>query len=564
MHAGRRSTVSRAVREIARSQVESGEDADISFEDAVDRATRDVFSRRSLLKAGAVAGAGLAVASTGAAEAFAKSRRLARPKSTPHDAKVVVVGAGLAGVTATLRLAQQGVNVACYEARERIGGRCWTAREFGKQTAEHGGEFIDTRHVHIRQLARELGLGLDDLWAGDTPSNARWPAYVRGKIRTGKQIHTRSRELAAAVVKEAKRIGVIKGGKASDDAYSYGSATPGAIAMDRLSMKEWIHRHAPGTIDDWYGDWLDEIMNGWYGLETDRLSAVTLMDFFVVPAPGADERWHVRGGNDQVTSRAANHLPKGVLHRGTPLRAMAKNHDGTYELRFGGVAKAVHADLVILTLPWTTLRSVDLSYAGFDAYRTRAIAELGMGADVKLLLQYDRRPWEFRVGAKPWSGGLDRTDPDFDTWESSVDQPGKQSLITVYAGGRTAEHWFVRDPHAHAPKDLTERTLGHIDDVVPGTKKHFAGKAWLDWWVGDEWTLGSYAAYLPGQVTKYWRYAGLPAGNVHFAGEHTSSYSQGYLNGGVESGDRTAIEVMNKLGVPVPHSLSKLPYSTFV
>ena len=56
----------------------------------------------------------------------------------------------------------------------------------------------------------------------------------------------------------------------------------------------------------------------------------------------------------------------------------------------------------------------------------------------------------------------------------------------------------------------------------------------------------------------------MPAGRVHFAGEHTSSYSQGYLNGGVESGDRTAIEVMKRLGVPVPHSLSKLPYSTFV
>ena len=243
---------------------------------------------------------------------------------------------------------------------------------------------------------------------------------------------------------------------------------------------------------------------------------------------------------------------------------MTKNGDGSYTLHFGGVAKPVHADFVILTLPWTTLRRVDLSNAGFGPYRTQAIDELGMGADVKLLLQYDRRPWEFKVQGKPWSGGLSHTDPNFDTWESSVDQPGKQGLITVYAGGHTAESWIVRDPHAHAPKDLREKTLGHIDDVVPGTKKHFNGKAWFDWWVGDQWTLGSYAAYLPGQVTKYWRYAGIPAGRVHFAGEHTSSYSQGYLNGGVESGDRTAIEVMKRLGVQVPHSLSKLPYSTFV
>ena len=111
MHAGRRSTVSRAVREIAQAQVESGQDREVSFDESIARVSDGAFTRRSLLKAGAVAGAGLAVASTGAAEAFAKSRRLSRPKATPHNARVVVVGAGLAGVTATLRLAQQGVNV---------------------------------------------------------------------------------------------------------------------------------------------------------------------------------------------------------------------------------------------------------------------------------------------------------------------------------------------------------------------------------------------------------------------------------------------------------------------
>jgi monoamine oxidase len=50
---------------------------------------------------------------------------------------------------------------------------------------------------------------------------------------------------------------------------------------------------------------------------------------------------------------------------------------------------------------------------------------------------------------------------------------------------------------------------------------------------------------------------------VHFAGEHTSTYSQGFLNGGVESGDRAAIEVMRAIGVRVPSRLSSLPYSTF-
>jgi len=62
-------------------------------------------------------------------------------------------------------------------------------------------------------------------------------------------------------------------------------------------------------------------------------------------------------------------------------------------------------------------------------------------------------------------------------------------------------------------------------------------------------------------VTKYWGYAGIPEGRVHFAGEHTSTYSQGFLNGGVESGQRAAIEVLQALGLPVPSGIASLPYS---
>jgi Flavin containing amine oxidoreductase len=56
-------------------------------------------------------------------------------------------------------------------------------------------------------------------------------------------------------------------------------------------------------------------------------------------------------------------------------------------------------------------------------------------------------------------------------------------------------------------------------------------------------------------------YAGIPEGRVHFAGEHTSTYSQGFLNGGVESGQRAAIEVLLALGLPVPPAVASLPYS---
>src|SRR5581483_7025286 len=139
------------------------------------------LSRRDLLRVGGALCLGFAVSGcTGGADVSRPAR--ARLRTTPHDARVVVVGAGLAGVTAAYRLAAAGVSVQLFEARDRVGGRCWTARGWADgQTAEHGGEFIDTRHVHVIDLAHELGLELDDLWQG-YPEGAVWPNSVRGTL----------------------------------------------------------------------------------------------------------------------------------------------------------------------------------------------------------------------------------------------------------------------------------------------------------------------------------------------------------------------------------------------
>jgi monoamine oxidase len=62
--------------------------------------------------------------------------------------------------------------------------------------------------------------------------------------------------------------------------------------------------------------------------------------------------------------------------------------------------------------------------------------------------------------------------------------------------------------------------------------------------VDDPFTRGSYAAFGPGQITRYWRFVGLAEGRVHFAGEHTSMWAQAFLDGAVSSGRRAAREVL--------------------
>lgn len=86
-------------------------------------------------------------------------------KSQQINSKIVIVGAGLAGLTCAYRLKQAGITATIYEASERVGGRCWTRRGYfqDEQIVERGGELIDTCHKEIQELAKELDLELDHL-----------------------------------------------------------------------------------------------------------------------------------------------------------------------------------------------------------------------------------------------------------------------------------------------------------------------------------------------------------------------------------------------------------------
>ena len=118
-----------------------------------------------MLAGAAAVGAAGALTAFGASGAAAAERRAA---------KVVVVGAGLAGLSATYRLRQHGINAVLYDAQERLGGRCWSITEFfdNGQTAEHGGQYVDSRHTQLRALAEELGVGLIDTFKQDIPSGS--------------------------------------------------------------------------------------------------------------------------------------------------------------------------------------------------------------------------------------------------------------------------------------------------------------------------------------------------------------------------------------------------------
>jgi monoamine oxidase len=453
--------------------------------------------------------------------------------------RIVVVGGGLAGLTCAHRLKQAGYLARLHEASDRLGGRCWTRRgDFAAgQVAERGGELIDQGHTHIRQLAQELGLGLDNLLQAEP--NGSEPFYF---FDGGPYSHDEATDDLKAIWQKVH-------GDVSAASYptQFDNFTARGKELDEMSIVDWIEESVPGGIGSKLGRLLDVAYNIEYGAEASEQSSLNLLYLLGYRGQGnlrifgpSNEKYHVRGGNDQIPERLGLALA-GQITLGSALVAVRRRSDGSYSLSFeqGGATRDVLADKVVLALPFSILRSsVNTSKAGFSELKRTAIAELGMGTNSKLHLQFRERHW-----ATLGSNGETFSDRGYqNTWDVSRAQPGGSGIIVDYTGGDIGASFG-----SGTPAERAEQFLAQIEPVLPGISERWNRRATVDFWPGNPFTKGSYSYWKVGQYTKFGGIEGRKEGEMHFAGEHTSVDFQGYLNGGVETGERAAGEILADL-----------------
>jgi monoamine oxidase len=456
------------------------------------------------------------------------------------QSRVVVVGAGLAGLTAAYRLKQAGCIAEVHEGSDRIGGRCWTIRDafLDGQIAEHGGELIDQGHTALRQLAQQLGLTLDNLLQGER--NGTEPAYYfDGAPYSVRQATLDLRDVWPKIHSDVS---------AASYPTLFDSFTARGYELDQLSIVDWIEESVPGGMASRLGQLLDIAYNIEYGAESAEQSSLNLLYLLAYQGPGnirifgkSNEKYHVRGGNDQVPARLASALA-GQITLGSELVAVRRNNDATYTLTFrqGNTSRTVTAYRVVLAIPFSILRrSVDLSRAGFSPLKRTAIAEQGMGTNSKLHVQFASRHWE-SLGCN----GETYSDRGYqNTWDVTRTQPGASGILVDYTGGQVGASFGSGTPQQRA-----QQFLAQIEPVLPGLSAKWNGRATVDFWLGNRWTRGSYSYWKVGQYTRFAGVERLPEGNCFFCGEHTSVDFQGYLNGAVETGERAAAEVLDSLG----------------
>ena len=487
-------------------------------------------TRAGLLKRAGTAGLGLA--------AFGRLAPAARGASSPS---IVVVGAGLAGLTCAYRLKQAGYIAQIHEASDRVGGRCWTGRGvFNEgQIHERGGELIDQGHNQIRHLAQEFGLNLDNLLQAEV-NGTELLGFFDGAPYTH-----------AELTDDLKKIWQKLHSDVSAASYPtlFDNFTQRGFELDHLSIIDWLNETIPdGGANSRLGQLLDVAYNIELGAESDQQSSLNLLYLLGFVGQGqfrvfgkSNEKYHVRGGNDQIPALLASQLA-GQITIGSELVAVKQTPAGRYTLTFrnGPGTTTVTADKIVLALPFSIIRrSVNVSKADFSARKLQAIAEQGMGTNSKLHVQFTRRHWS-DLG----SNGETFADTGYqNTWEVSRAQPGTSGILVDYTGGNVGASFGSGTPTTRA-----QQFLGQIEPVLPGISAHWNGLATIDFWKGYQWTRGSYSFFKVGQYTAFAGIESRQEGNAHFCGEHTSIDFQGYLNGAVATGQRAAGEVIDDLG----------------
>lgn len=508
------------------------ETRDISTRDALDLAAKQdesLVGRRRFM--------GQAV---GAAAALAAASRASLGAPRVGQPRISIVGGGLAGLVCADWLRSKGLSASIYEASARVGGRCYSLRNyFGSQTAERGGEFIDTTHQTMRAYATEFGLAREDVTRG-----------------TGATIyHFFGRAFTEADVINEYRALVPR----MRDDLQYCSAEPtffsnnaADVALDRTSLREWLATRASDLPI--IRAVLDEAYVGEYGLETDLQSSLNMLLFIKADRRGkfkpygnfSDERFHIVGGNDAIASNIAQRLPGPILtnHR---LSSLSKRTTGEYELRFAN-GRVVVSDYVVLALPFSVLRTIPLATSlEFSADKLRAINQMGYGMNAKTMVGFTRRPWEAIGG----SGSIFSDKPNVQTvWETNPTTSTLGAILTDYASGNRGVAIG-----SLALQTQVSQFLGDLDAIVPGAQaaatrtSNGSVLAFREHWPSNPLSRGSYTCYTPGQFTSIAGLEGQAAGRVKFAGEHTDSFYswQGFMEGACLSGLRAAGEVWDDI-----------------
>jgi monoamine oxidase len=443
------------------------------------------------------------------------------------DVDAVVVGAGLAGLSAARALRAAGRSVVVLEARDRVGGRTLNHDIGDGKVVEVGGQWVGPTQHRLLALAAELGIGTfptynegENLIAlGDRRQRYRGaiprihPLVLLEVAQAGFRLDRMARAVPLEAPWEAKRA-------AAWDGQTYWSwirrtvASPAARELFRMSTQAvWacepedvsllhvlFYAHSAGGFDDLIGT------DG--GAQQDR---------FV-------------GGSQRLALGLAERLGDGV-RLSSPVRAVAWDAEGATVAFDGGLLRA---GAVVVAIP-PTLTSRLRYDPPLPGLRDQLTQRMPQGAVIKCMAIYDEPFWR-RDGLT--GQALSERGPARITFDNSPPD-GSPGVLLGFLEAR-----YARDLGRLSADERRERVVEGFARVFgprAARPEGYVERAWAD----EEWTRGCYGCYFtPGGWTGYGRALREPIGPMHWAGAETATVWNGYMDGAVQSGEQAAAAVL--------------------
>ena len=465
------------------------------------------IDRREMIRRSLAAAAGVLISSRGG---FAGQR--------PSGPRVVVIGAGFAGLTAAYELSHAGADVTVVEARNRVGGRVISFPDLVPgSTMEGGAELIGTNHAIWLDYAKRFKLGFIDI----TEEDAEAPIILNGrrlKAAESEALWTEMDDVLGRMNADAARI---------SDPFEPWRA-PEAAAWDRRTQAEWI---AAQSCSDLCKAGLDAQLVADNGVATAWQSY--LGNLAQIRGGGVERYWaetevyRCRGGNQQVATKIVAELGAARVHLRQPVTAITVSDRGVTVTTAAAKYEADYAVLAVPPLTWNRIAFTP---------RLHVTAMPQMGSNVKFLMKTKDMYWRASdLGPDSLGDG-----PIHLTWHTTQHQKVAGAGVVAFSGGPASDlcrSWTAAE--------RTPNYLAALSKVYPGVRASFERARFMDW-PSDVWVKGSYAFPAPGEVTAIGPQLQQPLANrVFLAGEHTCYAFIGYMEGALQSGARAAKKIID-------------------